>query len=90
MMADHATVLRYLRTARGQIEGIIKMVEEDRYCIDVSTQLMATEKLLSKTNATVLKAHIEHCVRAAADSGSDEEKDRKLAAIESVIEKLTK
>ena len=89
-MADHATVLRYLRTARGQIEGIIKMVEEDRYCIDVSTQLMATEKLLSKTNATVLKAHIEHCVRAAADSGSDEEKDRKLAEIESVIEKLTK
>lgn len=90
MMADHATVLRYLRTARGQIEGIIKMVEEDRYCIDVSTQLMATEKLLSKTNATVLKAHIEHCVRAAADSGSDEEKDRKLAEIESVIEKLAK
>ncbi|MBS5450010.1 MAG: metal-sensing transcriptional repressor [Coriobacteriia bacterium] len=90
MMADHATVLRYLRTARGQIDGIIKMVEDDRYCIDVSTQLMATEKLLSKTNATVLKAHIEHCVRAAADSGSDEEKDRKLAEIETVIEKLAK
>ncbi len=90
MMADHATVLRYLRTARGQIDGIIKMVEDDRYCIDVSTQLMATEKLLSKTNTTVLKAHIEHCVRAAADSGSDEEKDRKLAEIEAVIEKLAK
>ena len=90
MMADHATVLRYLRTARGQIDGIIKMVEDDRYCIDISTQLMATEKLLSTTNTTVLKAHIEHCVREAAETGTEEEKDRKLAEIEAVIEKLAK
>lgn len=90
MMADHATVLRYLRTARGQIDGIIKMVEDNRYCIDVSTQLMATEKLLGKTNATVLKAHIDHCVRAAAESGSQQEKDQKLEEIESIIEKLAR
>ena len=40
MMADHDTVLRLLKTARGQMDGIIKMVEEDRYCIDISTQVM--------------------------------------------------
>ena len=90
MMADHAEVLRYLRTARGQIDGIIKMVEDDRYCIDVSNQLMATEKLLAKTNATVLKAHIELCVRTAAESGSDAERDEKFAEIESVIDKLAR
>ncbi len=90
MMADHAVVLRYLRTARGQIDGIIKMVEEDRYCIDVSNQLMATSSLLSKVNAEVLKAHIEHCVRAVTESGTPEERDAKLAEIESVIEKLAK
>ena len=90
MRADHNTVLRYLRTARGQIDGIIKMVEEDRYCIDISTQLMATEKLLGKTNATVLKAHVDHCVREAAESGTPEEKDRKLAEIEAIIDKLAK
>ena len=90
MMADHAEVLRYLRTARGQIDGIIKMVEDDRYCIDVSNQLMATEKPLAKTNATVLKAHIEHCVRTAAESGSNAERDEKFAEIESVIDKLAR
>lgn len=89
-MADHATVLRYLRTARGQIEGIIKMVEEDRYCIDISTQLMATQSLLARVNADVLKAHIEHCVRKAADSGSPLEKEQKLQEIEKVIDKLAK
>ena len=39
-MADQKTVLRLLKTARGQIDGILKMVEEDRYCIDVSQQVM--------------------------------------------------
>ena len=90
MMADHAQVLRLLRTARGQIDGILKMVDDDRYCIDVSTQLMATEKILAKANAEVLKAHVEHCVRTAAESGSDDERARKFAEISAVIDKLAK
>ena len=45
MQADSDKTLRLLRTARGQIDGIIKMVEADRYCIDISTQLMATQSL---------------------------------------------
>ena len=48
MMADHAKILRLLKTARGQLDGIVKMVEEDRYCIDISTQVMATEALLKR------------------------------------------
>ncbi|MFR4140667.1 MAG: metal-sensing transcriptional repressor [Collinsella sp.] len=40
-MADHKSVTRMLKTARGQIDGILRMVEEDRYCVDISTQLMA-------------------------------------------------
>ena len=68
MMADHDRTMRLLKTARGQIDGIMRMVEEDRYCIDISTQLMATQSLLARVNADVLKAHIEHCVRKAADS----------------------
>ena len=46
MKADHLKVERYLKTARGQIDGILKMMEDDRYCIDISTQLMATIGLL--------------------------------------------
>lgn len=90
MMADHAQVTRLLKTARGQIDGILKMVEEDRYCIDISTQLMATESLIARVNADVLKAHVDGCVRKAMESGSDEEKAAKLAEIERVIDKLAK
>ena len=63
MKADHAQVTRLLKTARGQIDGILKMVEEDRYCLDVSNQLMATQSC---------------CVREAAASGSPEEKLEEL------------
>ena len=53
MMADRDKTMRLLKTARGQIEGIMKMVEEDRYCVDISTQLMATQSLIGRINADV-------------------------------------
>ena len=90
MRANKDKINRLLKTARGQIDGMLRMVEEDRYCIDISTQLMATQSLLARVNADVLKAHIEHCVRKAADSGSPLEKEQKLQEIEKVIDKLAK
>lgn len=81
MKADHTQVKRLLKTARGQIDGILKMVEEDRYCLDVSNQLMATQSILKKANRMVLKAHMDCCVRQAVDSGSPEEKLEELAAL---------
>ena len=90
MMADHDKVLRLLKTARGQLDGIIKMVDDDRYCIDISNQLMATESLIARINADVLKAHIEGCVRSAVEAGDERQKADKLAEIESVIDKLAK
>lgn len=90
MQADRDKTLRLLKTARGQIDGIMRMVEEDRYCIDISTQLMATQSLLARINADVLKAHIEHCVRTAAESGTPQEKEEKLAEVELIIDKLAK
>ena len=67
MKADKAKVLRLLKTARGQIDGIIKMVEDDRYCIDISQQLMAIEAVLKTTNREVLSAHLKGCVNNARD-----------------------
>ncbi|WP_273382819.1 metal-sensing transcriptional repressor [Enorma phocaeensis] len=90
MQADKAKALRLLKTARGQIDGIMRMVEEDRYCIDVSTQLMATQSMLARINADVLKAHIDHCVRTAVESGTEAEKESKLAEVEHVIDKLAR
>ena len=74
MMADQKTVLRLLKTARGQMDGIIKMVEEDRYCIDISTQVMAAEAMLNRANKEILTAHLKHCVNTAQTQVEREEK----------------
>lgn len=81
MKADHAQVTRLLKTARGQIDGILKMVEEDRYCLDVSNQLMATQSILSKANRMILRSHMDCCVRQAIGSGQPDEKLAELAAL---------
>ena len=85
MKADHDQVTRLLKIARGQIDGILKMVEEDRYCLDVSNQLMATQSILKKANRMVLKAHMNSCVRQAVICGNPEEKLNELAVL---IDKL--
>jgi DNA-binding FrmR family transcriptional regulator len=63
-----------LKTARGQIDGIVKMIEEDRYCIDVSKQVLAVIALLKKANNTVLRQHMNTCVRDAMKKGGGKEK----------------
>lgn len=65
MKADQASVVHKLKIARGQLDGILKMVEDNRYCIDISNQLAATEKLLKNVNRQILEAHIRGCVRDA-------------------------
>ena len=81
MRADREQVARLLKTARGQIDGILRMVEEDRYCIDISNQIMAAESILGHANREVLRAHLEGCVREAVDSGSADEKIGEIAAL---------
>ena len=81
MKADREQVCRLLKTARGQIYGILKMVEEDRYCMDVSNQLLATQSILKKANRMVLRAHIDCCVREAIETGEPEDKLEELAAL---------
>ena len=80
MRADREQVARLLKTARGQIDGILRM-EEDRYCIDISNQIMAAESILGRANREVLRAHLEGCVREAVDSGSADEKIGEIAAL---------
>jgi CsoR family transcriptional regulator, copper-sensing transcriptional repressor len=87
MKADREKVIRLLKTARGQIDGILNMIEEDRYCIDISNQIIATEAILNKVNREVLHGHIDMCVKDAIESGKTEEK---LQEIRSIVDKLTK
>ncbi|HOV64473.1 MAG TPA: metal-sensing transcriptional repressor [Spirochaetia bacterium] len=83
---DHCTeeskkALATLKTARGQIEGIIKMIEDDRYCIDVSKQILSVLALLRKANSTILKQHMNTCLRDAVQSGKGEEKVEEIMTI---------
>ncbi len=85
MTKDHKTVKKYLTIAKGQLEGIIKMVDEDRYCLDISDQLMATRALLKKTNNLILKNHIDNCVKDAIKDGDDKKIDEVIRALEKQI-----
>ena len=85
MRADHDQVARLLKTARGQIDGILKMVEEDRYCVDVSNQILAAQSVLKRANRMVLAAHMECCVREAVANGDP---DEKLQELTKLLEKL--
>lgn len=87
MMADRKTILRLLKTARGQIDGIMKMVEEDRYCIDISQQLMAAQAILKTTNREILAAHLKHCVNHAE---SEQEKNEKIDEFVNMLGKIMK
>ncbi len=87
MMADHAKVSRLLKTARGQLDGILKMVEEDRYCLDISQQVMATEALLNRANREILAAHLRSCVR---DAVSAEDRQAKTEELVAALEKILK
>lgn len=87
MQADHRTIERLLKTARGQIDGILRMVEEDRYCLEISQQLMATQAMLNRANREVLSAHLKHCVREA---DTPEERNEKIDEFIGTLGKLMK
>ena len=86
-MADQKKVLRLLKTARGQMDGIIKMVEEDRYCIDISTQVMAAEAMLNRVNQEILTAPLKHCVNTAH---TQEEREKKIDELVDMLGKILK
>lgn len=69
-----------LRRIEGQVRGIEKMVEEDRYCIDVLTQISAIQAALDKVGLGLLDDHVRHCVTTAAQEGRSQEMSTELMA----------
>lgn len=87
---DSKKVNRLLKTAKGQIDGILKMIDEGRECIEINTQLLATISILKKVNIEVLSCHIDHCVRDAFEHGEESEKQAKIEEAIAIINKLLK
>ncbi|MFN3856990.1 MAG: metal-sensitive transcriptional regulator [Caulobacter sp.] len=76
-----------LKRVEGQVRGIQKMVEDDRYCIDILTQLQAVRAALGKVEAELLREHMDHCVAGAFASGDTGEQRRKIDEVLQVLER---
>lgn len=85
MNGEKEEAVRALKTSKGQIEGIIKMIEDGRYCVDVSNQIVAAGSLLKKANMLILKQHLNHCVKEAFLHNNGEEKVDEIIALLSKI-----
>lgn len=84
MNEEKTKAVQALKTSKGQIEGIIKMIEDGRYCLDVSNQIVAAQSLLKKANMLILKQHLNHCVKDAFLNNTGEQK------VDEIIEMLSK
>ena len=76
--ATKSDAVRRLRRIEGQVGGLLKMVEGDRYCVDVLTQIDAVRAALHRVAEEVLRDHVAHCVADAFASGDAEEQRRKV------------
>lgn len=76
-----------LNRIEGQVRGIAKMVDEDRYCIDIITQIAAVKAALQKVEEEIWGDHVSHCVEHAIASGDKDEQRRKVAELLDVIKR---
>ena len=79
------SVLKRLKRIEGQVRGLSRMVDDDRYCIDIVTQLSAVRAALRRAEEEILADHIAHCVEHAIASGNKAEQRRKVAELTSVL-----
>ncbi len=84
-MHQHKHSIHILKNALGQLEASIKMTEEDRYCLDISTQISATIALLKKAQKEILSQHLNTCVLESIESGNSQ---AKLDEINQLLSKL--
>ena len=68
MTDERKKALKNLKTVRGQLDGIINMIEEGRYCVDISNQIMAAYSILKKANLDILEGHLHHCVKESFEN----------------------
>jgi DNA-binding FrmR family transcriptional regulator len=80
-----ASCQKRLNRIEGQVRGLAKMVDEDRYCIDIVTQISAVRAALRRVEEEILKDHVAHCVEDAINSGDRANQRRKIAELMEVV-----
>jgi CsoR family transcriptional regulator, copper-sensing transcriptional repressor len=83
--ANKEAVLKRLRRIEGQVRGVEKMVEEDRYCIDVVTQITAIESALDKVALELLEDHANHCVIGGDPAKQEERTEELMGAVRRLL-----
>jgi DNA-binding FrmR family transcriptional regulator len=79
------SVLKRLQRIEGQVRGLTRMVDEDRYCIDIVTQISAVRAALRRAEEEILRDHVAHCVEDAIKSGNRTEQRKKVAELMDVF-----
>lgn len=85
---SHASQLPRLKRIHGQVAGLMRMVEEERYCADILTQIRAVQAALRSVEQGILKSHIEHCVAGAIESGVPDERQKKLTELYDILQRF--
>jgi DNA-binding FrmR family transcriptional regulator len=80
-----ASVQKRLGRIEGQVRGLSRMVDEDRYCIDIVTQISAVRAALRRVEEEILRDHVAHCVEHAITSGNKADQREKIAELMEVI-----
>ncbi len=88
--ADRKKIVDRLRRVEGQVRGIERMVEDDRYCIDILTQIGATMTALESVALRLLDGHTRHCVAGALASGDEAEGRAKVAELVAAVQRFAK
>ncbi len=87
MKLERDATIRRLNRIAGQVHGISRMIEEERYCIDVLQQLQAVKSALARVEDAVLKDHAATCVESAIASGNEREQRQKFGELVDLISK---
>ena len=80
-----ASCAKRLSRIEGQVRGLSRMVEEDRYCIDIVTQISAVRAALRRVEEEILRDHVAHCVEHAISSGNKADQREKISELMAVI-----
>jgi len=88
--AQKDKLLKRLARAEGQVRGVARMVEDDRYCIDILTQLAAVNTALEGVALAILDDHVKHCVAGALSSGDDADAKQKIDELLAAVRRFAK
>ena len=84
---SHSKQINRLKRIAGQVNGVVKMVEDQRYCVDILTQLKAIKSALASVEGEIIDNHISHCVHSAVTSKKEAESKKMLKEIKELLQR---